>query len=146
MEYRNAKYNSAGGVDCEINHPVYGWIPTTLSSDDALTSDLLAKVMSEIVPLEYTESDALRIANINEAIRNMLATLIIGKGYDTAEGYAKYVGYANPYRLDAENLGKYEASVWDYAEQELAKFNAGTRTLPTPEEFLLELPQFVELT
>ena len=26
MEIRNPAY-TAGGIDCEINHPVYGWIP-----------------------------------------------------------------------------------------------------------------------
>lgn len=45
---RNARYNIHGTIDCEINHPEFGWIPTTLSADDEepqprkLLSDLLA--------------------------------------------------------------------------------------------------------
>lgn len=35
MMIRNPKYNSRGTVDCEINHPAYGWIPFTASPDDA---------------------------------------------------------------------------------------------------------------
>lgn len=35
MEYRNAKYNSVGTIDCEINHPKFGWIPFTASPDDS---------------------------------------------------------------------------------------------------------------
>jgi hypothetical protein len=35
MEIRNAKYNELGGIDCEIEHPDYGWIPFTASKDDA---------------------------------------------------------------------------------------------------------------
>lgn len=31
---RNPQYNNAGTIDCEINHPVYGWIPFTASADD----------------------------------------------------------------------------------------------------------------
>jgi len=27
MEIRNPAYTADGGIDCEINHPVYGWIP-----------------------------------------------------------------------------------------------------------------------
>lgn len=34
MEYRNAVYTQAGGIDCEINHPELGWVPTTLRDDD----------------------------------------------------------------------------------------------------------------
>jgi hypothetical protein len=34
MKYRNAKYNEIGTIDCEIEHPEYGWIPFTASPDD----------------------------------------------------------------------------------------------------------------
>ena len=34
MEFRNAQYNQFGTIDCEINHPVYGWIPFTAEPDD----------------------------------------------------------------------------------------------------------------
>ena len=47
MQYKNAKYtNDNGWIDCEINHPSYGWIPYTLDpSDTDMTvnnDDLLA--------------------------------------------------------------------------------------------------------
>ena len=33
--YRNAKYiNAKGNIDCEIEHPNYGWIPYTLDLQD----------------------------------------------------------------------------------------------------------------
>lgn len=34
MDGRNAKYNSDGSIDLEINHPLYGWIPFTARPDD----------------------------------------------------------------------------------------------------------------
>lgn len=34
MEFRNARYNAFGTIDCEIEHPVHGWIPFTASPDD----------------------------------------------------------------------------------------------------------------
>lgn len=34
MEYRNAAFNSFGMIDCEINHPVYGWVPFTADPHD----------------------------------------------------------------------------------------------------------------
>jgi len=34
MNIRNAKYNAFGAIDCEIEHPVYGWIPFTADPND----------------------------------------------------------------------------------------------------------------
>jgi hypothetical protein len=34
MEYRNAKRNENGSIDCEIDHPTYGWIPFTCDPFD----------------------------------------------------------------------------------------------------------------
>lgn len=35
MQARKPKYNAAGTIDCEIEHPVYGWIPFTASPEDS---------------------------------------------------------------------------------------------------------------
>ena len=34
LEFRNAKYFVNNWIDCEINHPVYGWIPFTINPED----------------------------------------------------------------------------------------------------------------
>jgi hypothetical protein len=34
MKARNATYTSDGRIDCEIEHPQYGWIPFTADPDD----------------------------------------------------------------------------------------------------------------
>jgi len=34
MNYRNAKHIDDIRIDCEIEHPVHGWIPYTLDPDD----------------------------------------------------------------------------------------------------------------
>lgn len=34
MQVRNPVYTSDGRIDCEIKHPVYGWIPFTASPND----------------------------------------------------------------------------------------------------------------
>jgi hypothetical protein len=34
MEIRNIQFNAFGTIDCEIDHPEYGWIPFTASPDD----------------------------------------------------------------------------------------------------------------
>ena len=34
MEYRNARYNANGTIDCEVNHPAWGWLPYTADPND----------------------------------------------------------------------------------------------------------------
>lgn len=34
MQLRNPIFTASGAIDCEINHPTYGWIPFTASLDD----------------------------------------------------------------------------------------------------------------
>jgi hypothetical protein len=34
MKYRNAEYNALGTIDCEIEHPNFGWIPFTADPSD----------------------------------------------------------------------------------------------------------------
>lgn len=34
MNYRNAKFNRFGTIDCEIEHETYGWIPFTCDPKD----------------------------------------------------------------------------------------------------------------
>lgn len=36
MEFRNPKHNVFGGIDMEVNHPDFGWIPFTADPNDAL--------------------------------------------------------------------------------------------------------------
>jgi len=38
MNYRSAVYNMNSRVDCEIEHPIYGWIPYTLDPNDSDTT------------------------------------------------------------------------------------------------------------
>lgn len=54
MEIRNAKYNQFGGIDCEIEHPVFGWIPFTANQYDS--EELGAIVYNSVhdVADEYT--------------------------------------------------------------------------------------------
>ncbi|MFM9269981.1 hypothetical protein ACJ7V3_06930 [Halomonas elongata] len=50
MDYRNAQYLNDGGIDCEINHPELGWIPTTLREDDPDTAELHAIAKAQAAP------------------------------------------------------------------------------------------------
>lgn len=42
MQTRNAIRLPDGRIDCEVNHPVYGWIPFTADSADPAAADIFA--------------------------------------------------------------------------------------------------------
>lgn len=60
---KNQTYNSFGTIDCEYQHPTFGWIPFTASPDDSevLGRDIYARVIAgefgEIAP--YVEPEPL---------------------------------------------------------------------------------------
>lgn len=67
MNYRNARYIDATRIDCEIEHPVHGWIPYTLDPTDTdmtVNNDALLAAMAEnkdvaaYVPPTQAEIDA----------------------------------------------------------------------------------------
>jgi hypothetical protein len=67
MKYRNAKYiNDNGWVECEINHPEFGWIPyglnpadtdMTVNNDDLLAAMAKAGDVAAYVPPTQAELD-----------------------------------------------------------------------------------------
>lgn len=64
MEYRNAKYINTEHtrIDCEINHPIYGWIPYTLDPNDTdmtIDNNYLLSIMTNIEP--YTPPTDLEV-------------------------------------------------------------------------------------
>ena len=86
MLYRNAKIiNEKGWVNCEINHPEYGWIPYTLDpSDTDMTinnDDLLADMatngdVAAYVPPTQEELDAEAAAAIRQERDMKLTTSV----------------------------------------------------------------------
>lgn len=72
IEIRSARYAAQGGVDCEINHPEYGWIPFTASPDDpeqfgrdihaAITQGEVGEIAPAPPPPLLTEDDLRREA------------------------------------------------------------------------------------
>jgi hypothetical protein len=52
MEYRKPKLTKDDAVDCEINHPVYGWVPYTAVDDpnDPLMREVYKKARKTAEP------------------------------------------------------------------------------------------------
>jgi len=56
MKYRNARYTADGRIDCEIDHPVYGWIPFTADENDSEQRgrDIFAQIVLDRNIAAYT--------------------------------------------------------------------------------------------
>ena len=50
MNYRNPKFLESGWIDCEIEHPQYGWIPFTCDPNDTGAQFDTAALFAEMQP------------------------------------------------------------------------------------------------
>lgn len=71
FETRNVRYNHLGGIDCDIDHPEFGWIPTSFAQgskefDELESSDAEIAAFDEaerpVVPLMATGRELLAAA------------------------------------------------------------------------------------
>ncbi len=53
MKYRNSTYTKNGAIDCEINHPKFGWIPFTAVKGDSKTDDFFTEMEASGNVSEY---------------------------------------------------------------------------------------------
>jgi nucleoid-associated protein YgaU len=74
MNYKNASYNKFGSVDCEIDHPVFGWIPFTASPDDVEEHGREIFAAAQATAAAYVEppADLTALAAAARAQRNTL--------------------------------------------------------------------------
>ena len=83
-EARNASYIDANGnIDCEINHPEYGWIPYTLTTHDTDTTvdneavkAILGSNIAAYVPPTQEELDAEAAASVRARRDSLLANKV----------------------------------------------------------------------
>lgn len=81
-------------------------------------------------------------AEISSAIQSMLDSKAQELRYDNINSIAKYIGYDNPFRTEAEALGLWCASCWAELAIIEEEVESGERVLPSLEEILAELPEF----
>lgn len=85
MEYRNAKHIGKNRIDCEINHPTYGWLPFTCDPEDTGAQfdvvELYDRMKSDpdtaaYIPPTQAELDAETARNVRSQRDFILATQV----------------------------------------------------------------------
>ena len=85
MNYRNAKYIDNARIDCEIDHPIYGWIPYTLdpadidmtiNNDELLQKMQLANDVEAFTPPTQAELDGIAASEIRNKRDSILASVV----------------------------------------------------------------------
>ena len=101
-----------------------------------------AYVEGDTIPEHRTASDILKettseFTNLIQEYMNNEAKL---NGYESLLSACSYAGAVNSYQAEGQSFIIWRSTVWDYSYAQLAEIQTGLRSMPTPEEFLLELP------
>jgi len=119
MDFRNPAYNASGSIDCEINHPDYGWIPHTIPADenpDLQAAAIAAGVAPYVAP---TIDPAVALAAERAAMvcSPMQGILTLGE-----TEWAKVVAYRDTQAAWAEKVVIDSALDWRRTSQNIAFF------------------------
>ena len=83
---RNAERLPDGRIDCEINHPEHGWIPTTADADDPDTRQLHAAILASGGSLpERSVGPALDRAQVREQLQARLRRRWLEEAFRSAK-------------------------------------------------------------
>ena len=145
MDYRNAVFIADGRIDCEIDHPQFGWIPFTASPDDPeeFGRELFAELESKAaayVPHKVTAEDvAAELAQRRTSAsmsRLDFAKLALREGWITsAEAKAWVPGNALP-QIVTDIIAQH---IEGADKQDIAEINALGQTVVNRNDLLLRL-------
>ena len=145
MDYRNAVFIADGRIDCEIDHPQFGWIPFTASPDDPeeFGRELFAELESKAaayVPHKVTAEDvAAELAQRRTSAsmsRLNFAKLALREGWITAaEAKAWVPGNALP-QIVTDIIAQH---IEGADKQDIAEINALGQTVVNRNDLLLRL-------
>jgi len=92
---------------------------------------------------EIAQQSAPTPETFSRAVQAHLDATAQERSYDDGYTLATYVSSTNPiWAAEAAAFVAWRDAVWAYALGELDKVQAGTRGVPTAEEFIAELPEF----
>ncbi len=76
IDYKNPVYTEDGRIDCEIAHPVYGWIPFTADPNDVEEHgrEIFAKIVADGTIAPYLPNMELIAAQVRSQRDSLLAS------------------------------------------------------------------------
>lgn len=111
MNIRKPKYNQRGTIDCEVQHPDYGWIPFTASPDDVegVGKDIYMKCMElEVEPYEVSVNNVASSARFDRDIRLKMLDDVISNPLRWADFSKVEKQVISQYRKDLLNVPQQE--------------------------------------
>jgi len=98
--------------------------------------------LSWVVIDRYTEDQLkqMRIKNIEDSVQYLLDNEAKNKGYDNIISACTYASFTNPFQEEGQKFVEWRGNVWATCYQILTEVDSGTRSEPTWEELLVELP------
>lgn len=114
IDIRNARYNGVGSIDCEIDHPEFGWIPFTASPEDCeeFGRDVYAHILSSGLEVgEYVSVPPEPEPIPQKVTRRQGRLALLETGYlDQVETMISAI--ADPVERRAAEI-EYEADTWE---------------------------------
>ena len=133
MEYRNAKHLDGGRIDCEINHPIHGWIPFTCDpTDTGAAFDVVAlyaamaadPATASYVPPTQAELDAAQAETVRNDRDSLLRNVVDPRVSNplrwadmTAEKQAEWAAYRRALLDISQQSGFPHDVVWPVAPE-----------------------------
>jgi hypothetical protein len=115
---------------------------------DVQTGTQTIKDMTEAEIAELEAASVLSpeqiIKKYTSAIDVQLHSKAVEKGYDNILSACSYTGYPNFFEEESKRFVKWRADVWIYAKDILYNVQNNISPLPTIEEFILNMPQYIE--
>ena len=90
-------------------------------------------------PVPSPTADEIQSA-LSSAVQRHLDTSAQARGYDDIVSACSYAGAANPFQEESIGFLQWRAACWQHCYQVLAECQAGTRSVPSADELLGELP------
>ena len=156
VKYNVAQKNTGLGVNSPIEtYIAKGWYPLednqpaidnatqrVSGSTYEVQADKVVKVYS-VIDIPEEELLQTKVKTVESAIQAHINATVTAKGYDDENSIAKYLIEGNPFYLECKAISLWIGSVWAYLHQVQADTLSGTRTEPTLEELVAELPELV---
>jgi len=141
MQIRNPIYTATGNIDCEIEHPQFGWIPFTASKDDPEEHGrLIYAAALEIGPGPYVPAPP-DLATFTAAIDAHVEQQARAWSYNSAAHLASYATSTVPqWSAEASAFVAWRDAAWLAALAMLDAVQAGGDMPDSPAAFIATLP------